>query len=78
MKKNNPLRTWLHAQSALGTSIMEEPTTHAQLVGAALIIIGILLFCIGCAHFLVYVPATATLCKGSRMIQGKNQQSEFK
>lgn len=32
MKKNNPLRTWLNAQSELGTSIMEEPTTHAQLV----------------------------------------------
>lgn len=37
MKKNNTLRTWLHAQSALGTSVMEEPTTHAQLVGAALV-----------------------------------------
>ena len=70
MKKNNPLRTWLHAQSALGTSIIEEPTTHAQLVGAALITAGIILFCIGCAHFLVSLPAAATLCAGSRMIQG--------
>ena len=70
-KNNNTLRTWLHAQSALGTSVMEEPTTHAQLVGAALITAGILLFCIGCAHFPVTVPAAATLFAGSRMIQGK-------
>lgn len=69
------LTTWLHATNNIGTSIMEEPTTNAQLIGAALIVASLFLFCVSCATFLVSIPAATTLFAGAHLIQQEGGES---
>lgn len=63
------LKVWLDSQSSLGTSVMEEATTRRQMVGAALIVLALVLMCLCSVSFFFAPLAALVLLPGSRMIQ---------
>ena len=65
------LKSWLQSKNKKGSSLMDERVTNAQLVGALLINLSLVLFCLSPFSFYFFVASVALLLLGSKLMQGK-------
>ena len=65
------LNSWLQSENKKGSSVLDERVTNAQLVGALLINLSLVLFCLSPFSFYFFVAYVALLLLGSKLMQGK-------
>ena len=65
------LRTWLQSENKKGSSVMDERVTNAQLVGALLINVSLVLFCLSPFSVFFFIAYAVLLLLGSKLMQGK-------
>jgi len=65
------LRTWLRSENKKGSSVMDERVTNAQLVGALLINVSLVLFCLSPFSVFFFIAYAVLLLLGSKLMQGK-------
>ena len=65
------LMSWLHSENKKGSSVLDERVTNSQLVGALLINLSLVLFCLSPFSLYFFVAYVALLLLGSKLMKGK-------